>query len=460
MEVNISILFSKLSLFASQESKNYLIELIYENKTESISYPQLKPLIIKLSQKTDREIISINIKSKQPTKKQKLLSHGEIVIFKKLLLEKPQERFIILFSKDKENNRNKPNKDNNGKIFVQIKVVDSINNSNITKEIKSKNKLENSNKKEMKNEIIFDDNILDVKAKSLDIKDIQFYNKDEIVSLESIDKLKEMINNEEYKKYLFSKDIDTLKSFNELLFNQYENLNQNYFNILSNILKTNEELKQKAKNNYVNYIQSETDLYKLRLELKQINNDLNQKITENQLKQENYSQNIEKIKSKENYEKISTQKNGDEKLKNNFGDETDIKYICNLIKQLNSMGYNIDNGDITDSERKNLEDLLKNEGNNKLYEKEKENENDNINEFYKENYELSNYIISLIERDVNDLYSRKLIEHVNIDQIDAITYGFSAGNKKNEVTFDINNNNLICSTGETFPVWLIKNFSL
>ena len=33
------------------------------------------------------------------------------------------------------------------------------------------------------------------------------------------------------------------------------------------------------------------------------------------------------------------------------------------------------------------------------------------------------------------------------------------GDEKN-VTFKIENNNLICSNGETFTVWLIKNFSL
>ena len=252
---------------------------------------------------------------------------------------------------------------------------------------------------------------------------------------------------------LHNKDIDSLKEFNKLLFNQYENLNDNYYNIISNILKTNKELIQKAKINYDNYIQSEKELYNLFSESKKMNNDLTQKVKENQEKNEIFLEKFEKTKK---INKISELVNDKGKSNINYGDESDIKNICNLIKKLNGLGYNIDNGDITDSERKNLEDLLKNEGNKRI----NQIENDNNNEENKENYELGNVIVSLIERDVNDLYMRKLIEQVNIDQVDAITYCFSGENKKNEVSFNIDNNNLICSSGETFPVWLIKNFSL
>ena len=85
---------------------------------------------------------------------------------------------------------------------------------------------------------------------------------------------------------LHNKDIDSLKEFNKLLFNQYENLNDNYYNIVSNILKTNKELIQKAKINYDNYIQSEKELYNLYLESKEMNTNLTQKVKENQEKNE------------------------------------------------------------------------------------------------------------------------------------------------------------------------------
>ena len=76
------------------------------------------------------------------------------------------------------------------------------------------------------------------------------------------------------------------------------------------------------------------------------------------------------------------------------------------------------------------------------------------------NYFESNQIVGLIERDVNDLYMRKLIEQVKIDQIDAITYSFQGNTKTKEVEFKIENGNLMCNTGESFTVWLISNFSL
>ena len=65
------------------------------------------------------------------------------------------------------------------------------------------------------------------------------------------------------------------------------------------------------------------------------------------------------------------------------------------------------------------------------------------NEADKEDYDLSNQIVGLIERDVNALYMRKLIEQVKIDQIDAITYSFEGNNKKKEVEFKIENRNLL-----------------
>ena len=463
MELFISILFSKLNLSPSQEIKNCLIELIYENKTESTSYPMTKPLILKLSQKSDRQIVSINIKPKHSIKKQKILGHGELIIFKKLLLEKPQEKYLILFSKEKENDRVKPNKDNIGKILVQMKLVPNNNNKISKKEINI-NKNDNTNQKEIKNIIIFDDNILDINTNYIDKKEIKLYNIDEIISLESIYKLKEILVNEEYKNKIYPKDINSLKKFNENLFNQYKELNNNYYYILSNIIKNNEEIKQKAKNNYNDFIQTENEIYKLRLESKHIKDEINQRINENNDKKNNVTKNIENMKIQEQklFDKIKNKDNNNNK--NNYGDENDLKNICNLIKTLNSLGYYIDKGDITDSERQNLDDLLNKDNNIKYdYEENKiinEENNINKNDFNKENYELGNIIVTLIERDVNDLYTRKLIEQVKIDQIDAITYTFSGENKEKHVVFNLENNNLICSSGETFTVWLIKNFSL
>ena len=77
----------------------------------------------------------------------------------------------------------------------------------------------------------------------------------------------------------------------------------------------------------------------------------------------------------------------------------------------------------------------------------------------KDDFDFGNKIVALIERDVNELYSRKLINQVKIDQIDAITYSFADSNVEKEVAFKIENNNLFCiDTGESFTVWLLNNF--
>ena len=143
------------------------------------------------------------------------------------------------------------------------------------------------------------------------------------------------------------------------------------------------------------------------------------------------------------------------------------------LKKISSLGYDLVDGlNMTEEEKKLLNSLLEENSDNKSNVKEnnaekKSNENDaknngeeNDNEADKEDYDLSNQIVGLIERDVNDLYMRKLIEQVKIDQIDAITYSFQGNTKTKEVEFKIENGNLICNTGESFTVWLISNFSL
>ena len=90
-----------------------------------------------------------------------------------------------------------------------------------------------------------------------------------------------------------------------------------------------------------------------------------------------------------------------------------------------------------------------------MNEEEYENEED-----MKEDLELGNQVVSLIEKDVNDLYLKKVIEQINIDQINAITYSFE--NEKgdlHEITLKIVDDELYCIDGTKFSDWLIKNFS-
>ena len=139
--------------------------------------------------------------------------------------------------------------------------------------------------------------------------------------------------------------------------------------------------------------------------------------------------------------------------------------LKDALKKISSLGYDLLEGlNINDEERQLLNSILEDLGNKNVKEKndEKKNTKDDgyDKEAEKEDYDLSNQIVGLIERDVNDLYARKLIEQVKIDQIDAITYSFQGNTKTKEVEFKIENNNLVCNTGESFTVWLISNFSL
>ena len=59
-----------------------------------------------------------------------------------------------------------------------------------------------------------------------------------------------------------------------------------------------------------------------------------------------------------------------------------------------------------------------------------------------------------------DLYLRKKIEQVKIDQINAITYVFQNDKDTHEVTLKIVKDELFCDDGTTFSSWLIKNFSI
>ena len=106
---------------------------------------------------------------------------------------------------------------------------------------------------------------------------------------------------------------------------------------------------------------------------------------------------------------------------------------------------------------KNMLNLNSNEDENKKDGSDNEYEGEDD---IKEDLELGNQIVSLIEKDVNDLYLRKLIEQIKIDQINAITYVFQNDKETHEVTLKIVNEELYCSDNTTFSSWLIKHFSV
>ena len=428
MEKDISLFFSKLSPI--QDKENYSIEISYNNNIKVIAYPQDTPLIISLSTKTEKQIIPITIKSKQISKKQKIFGIGEIIIYKKFLTEKPMEKYILLYKENKDKKNVKKYSNNNiGKILVQIKLD----------ELSSIQKIENENEKinEENNNINYDPIIKTKESEKdllkLDENILQLNNIDEILSYKNIIELKDKIDNEEI---ILPKDIISLKLFNQNLFNQSKLLNEKYNKILSSLSESNQNLEKNLnditeKNNKI-----EQEIKNLELDSIQKAQEINQKLIK--LKQANPENKIQ------------------------IKDINDIKDICNIIKSLESLGYKLSEGDLTDSEKQNLTDVLNKFSNEKKnYKLKEEILDENTLDQLKDDYELGEKVISLIERDVNDLFSRKLIEMVNIDQIDSISYVFSGKVKKKEISFKFDEkNNLICSTGEIFPVWLVKNFSL
>ena len=428
MEKDISLFFSKLSPI--QDKENYSIEISYNNNIKVIAYPQDTPLIISLSTKTEKQIIPITLKSKQISKKQKIFGIGEIIIYKKFLTEKPMEKYILLYKENKDKKNVKKYSNNNiGKILVQIKLDELSNIQKI--------EYENGKIKEENNDInsapIIKTKESEINALKLEDNILQLNNIDEILSYKNIIELKDKIDNEEI---ILPKDIISLKLFNQNLFNQSKLLNEKYNKILSSLSESNQNLEKNLnditeKNNKI-----EQEIKNLELDSIQKAQEINQKLIK--LKQANPENKIQ------------------------IKDINDIKDICNIIKSLESLGYKLSEGDLTDSEKQNLNDVLNKFSNGKKNCKLKEEILDeNTLDQLKDDYELGEKVISLIERDVNDLFSRKLIEMVNIDQIDSISYVFSGKVKKKEISFKFDEkNNLICSTGEVFPVWLVKNFSL
>ena len=147
-----------------------------------------------------------------------------------------------------------------------------------------------------------------------------------------------------------------------------------------------------------------------------------------------------------------------------------VENIINSSEKKESDINNMNNNNMNSEKKENAEinpeeEKIEKEDNapdNKNEENGEEMEEyDYDNEDIKENFELGNQVVSLIEKDVNDLYLKKIIEQIKIDQINAITYTFEKESDDNphEITLKIENGELFCIDGTKFSAWLIKNFS-
>ena len=310
---------------------------------------------------------------------------------------------------------------------------------------------------------------------------------------------------------LYGKYIDLSNAYNETLYS-ISSLNEE---IRQQAKKYYEEYKLLKKDVYNGRIELKKQSEELQLEIKG-NNKENSDIKEEMEKYINEKKQFKSLLGIN--EEEENKKEQKEEEKDNTSYENDM--LINLLKNLSSQGYDIFKGaNLTEEEMKLIEGTfdmnnvneneninqkveniinssekkesdINNMNNNNMNSEKKENaeinpeeekiekednapdnkneengeemeEYDYDNEDIKENFELGNQVVSLIEKDVNDLYLKKIIEQIKIDQINAITYTFEKDSDDNphEITLKIENGELFCIDGTKFSAWLIKNFS-
>ena len=383
----------------------------------------------------------------------------------------------------------------------------------------AKNENENFSKK-----IEFNDNLSDVSISILDTKeeDREGLELEQFIEYEYIEGLKLLLQND-YKNIL-PNDFVKLRQLNEILYGKYIDLSNAYNETLYSLSSLNEEIRQQAKKYYEEYKLLKKDVYNGRIELKKQNEELQLEIKDNNKENSDIKEDLEKyISEKKQFKSLlgineEEKENKNEQKEENKDNENDM--LINLLKNLSEQGYDIFKGaNLTEEEMKLIEgnfdinnmnenekinqkndnennntgkkeDNINNMNNSNIKSNKKENdemnpeeeknekeeitqenkneengeeleEYDYDNEDIKENFELGNQVVSLIEKDVNDLYLKKIIEQIKIDQINAITYTFEKENDDNphEITLKIENGELYCVDGTKFSAWLIKNFA-
>ena len=475
MDTNVTIMFKNL-IFSTPDSNIGQMELIYENKSLKFNYPLLEPLKISFSQKfiTDKINLILSV-AELINKKNKLIFRADFVVNKSIFLEgsSKYEKILTLIPTDYKETKKA------GKIYMEIQLLDSFDewkkNTKRNSNKKSNKKVNNSSNKKLNDQHDFDDNISLVNLSNIEegnLSEINIENFQEILNIDYINQIKNLIENE-YQRILPT-DINSLKKFNEALYNKYRDLGNQYNEIIKNINSKNEDIRNKAINYWNNYKELKKNLYKKRMELKNNKMKLENEKNKNNAENEEISKNFQKLKNDKELILNKLSNGGGINDANNLAvissgtNNSDIKMLSDAVKKISSLGYDIIDGmKLNEEERKllsvilgiNLCDNIKNEE-----EENEKSEKENM-EYYdenniKEDFEFGNKIVALIERDVNELYSRKLIHQIKIDQIDAITYSFSDDNKEKNVSFKIENNNLFCiDSGESFTVWLLSNFS-
>ena len=459
-----------------------VIDLNFDDDVMRLEYPMESPVPFTLGEKFLQEKLIFNfIIMTELGNKYKKIAKGDVELQSKYFLEKKTifEKWIYItpFKSQIEEFGLKgdllKNEINNGKINVKIELQEN------PEEYKTKlllyqkdnqnannNDINNNNRKnfnfnlkdgENNRNIQFDDNLSDVSISILDVKeeDRKGLEIEQLIDDDYIENLKQIIENN-YQKIL-PKDPAKLKQINESLYKKFINLSNTYNEVLYSLATTGEEIREETKKFYDDYKLLKKDIYNGRVDLKKQNYQLKREIEANNQENKTLKQEIENYKTEK---KILKNKLGLEDTKKT--ENPDIEILSETLKKLNDMGIDIFVGSGLSEDDKNL---VKNMLNINTNDDENKKDLGTDNEYegeddIKEDLELGNQIVALIEKDVNDLYLRKKIEQVKIDQINAITYVFQNDKETHEVTLKIEKDELYCNDGTTFSSWLINNFSV
>ena len=459
-----------------------VIDLNFDDDVMRLEYPMESPVPFTLGEKFLQEKLIFNfIIMTELGNKYKKIAKGDVELQSKYFLEKKTifEKWIYItpFKSQIEEFGLKgdllKNEINNGKINVKIELQEN------PEEYKTKlllyqkdnqnannNDINNNNRKnfnfnlkdgENNRNIQFDDNLSDVSISILDVKeeDRKGLDIEQLIDDDYIENLKQIIENN-YQKIL-PKDPAKLKQINESLYKKFINLSNTYNEVLYSLATTGEEIREETKKFYDDYKLLKKDIYNGRVDIKKQNYQLKREIEANNQENKTLKQEIENYKTEK---KILKNKLGLEDTKKT--ENPDIEILSETLKKLNDMGIDIFVGSGLSEDDKNL---VKNMLNINTNDDENKKDLGTDNEYegeddIKEDLELGNQIVALIEKDVNDLYLRKKIEQVKIDQINAITYVFQNDKETHEVTLKIEKDELYCNDGTTFSSWLINNFSV
>ena len=474
METNISITFRNL-IYPSFDPNSIKLELEYENRYVEFSYPLNEPLKLTLSKKLISDKVNMVLSIIELTKKMKVLYKGTLVLNKNIFIDSNStyEKLITLIPTETYTRDIKKE----GKIVAEVQILDNFEEWKKGVKLMSKKKgnqkfdkhntnniLNNNKAAEENNKVEFDDSISLINLSKIDDDIINKQgneNIDELINIDYITQLKNTLE-KDYQQILPT-DIEALKNLNKNLYEKYTQLGNIYNEILSNINSENESLRQKAIKYFNKYKEQKKKLYQLRVELKEKKSKLDSDI--DVINKENVDTQSLMTKYRSEKESFLSVLPQGETSANNLAvissgtNNTDIKMLSDAIKKISSLGYDvIDGAQISDDERKLLSVIL---GTNLCDNLMGSNNGEKIEDMggIKDDFDFGNKIVALIERDVNELYSRKVINQVKIDQIDAITYSFADANIEKEVAFKIENNNLFCiDSGESFTVWLLKYF--